>query len=376
MTQNPNSLGEVALILSGGGARGAYQAGVVKALAAAGVRVGAVAGASVGALNASIVASSPDLGTAATRLSELWSGLAALPSTELQLHPLLPPVRLGLYLTLLIAAGEDSRLAHMAATVTKTARTHVLRNRERRAAGEQDLFSIVLEQLLRFEPELAENPAVERLAATFFDEERLQEGLPLFVSTFRSHGVARDLGALIGSRLGFRDVDGSQYLQIQALPSGQRLAAVLASAALPLLFEAQVIGGEVHLDGGLGTWWGHTGNTPLTPILDQTGLRTVIVSHLTDGSLWDRRAYPDAVVIEIRPRTAITRDGLLADVAGVNPKRIASWIGQGEEDTKLTLKEIVEPLQNMSRGDDAREQRRTVIDSLQDRMAGEDKKPT
>ena len=56
------------LVLSGGGAKGAYQVGVVKALAEAGVRVDAVAGASIGALNGAIVAAAPSLADAAERL--------------------------------------------------------------------------------------------------------------------------------------------------------------------------------------------------------------------------------------------------------------------------------------------------------------------
>lgn len=42
---------EYGVVLEGGGARGAYQIGALKAVTEAGIRIGAVAGASVGALN-------------------------------------------------------------------------------------------------------------------------------------------------------------------------------------------------------------------------------------------------------------------------------------------------------------------------------------
>ena len=52
------------LVLSGGGAVGAYQAGVVKALAECGTQISMVSGASIGAFNGAIIAASPDLSEA------------------------------------------------------------------------------------------------------------------------------------------------------------------------------------------------------------------------------------------------------------------------------------------------------------------------
>jgi predicted acylesterase/phospholipase RssA len=50
----------VALVLQGGGALGAYQAGVYEGLHEAGIRPNWVAGISIGALNAAIIAGSPE----------------------------------------------------------------------------------------------------------------------------------------------------------------------------------------------------------------------------------------------------------------------------------------------------------------------------
>lgn len=63
------------LVLSGGGAVGAYQAGVVKALAECGTQISMVSGASIGAFNGAIIAASPDLSEAAARLEALWKHL-------------------------------------------------------------------------------------------------------------------------------------------------------------------------------------------------------------------------------------------------------------------------------------------------------------
>src|SRR5690242_12951994 len=51
--------GSTALVLQGGGALGAYQAGVYEGLAAAGIRPDWLAGVSIGAINAALIAGNP-----------------------------------------------------------------------------------------------------------------------------------------------------------------------------------------------------------------------------------------------------------------------------------------------------------------------------
>src|SRR5690242_8105879 len=51
----------VGLVLAGGGARGAYQAGAVRYLAECGIHIRMICGASIGALNGAVVACGPDL---------------------------------------------------------------------------------------------------------------------------------------------------------------------------------------------------------------------------------------------------------------------------------------------------------------------------
>ena len=58
LTQQPQG-GGLGLVLSGGGAKGAYQAGVLRALTEEGVVATHVAGASIGALNGALVAAAP-----------------------------------------------------------------------------------------------------------------------------------------------------------------------------------------------------------------------------------------------------------------------------------------------------------------------------
>ena len=62
----------VALVLQGGGALGAYQAGVYEALAEANIHPDWIAGISIGAINAAIIAGNPP-NTRVDRLREFWT---------------------------------------------------------------------------------------------------------------------------------------------------------------------------------------------------------------------------------------------------------------------------------------------------------------
>ncbi|MFV0523469.1 MAG: patatin-like phospholipase family protein [Acidimicrobiales bacterium] len=74
---NPGDLPRpLAFVLSGGGAWGAAQVGMIRALTERGVRPDLVVGSSVGALNGSMVAADPE--RAADRLTEIWSDLGWL----------------------------------------------------------------------------------------------------------------------------------------------------------------------------------------------------------------------------------------------------------------------------------------------------------
>ena len=70
-TASPDKPGRIALVLQGGGALGAYQAGVYEALHDAGLEPDWVAGVSIGGINAAIIAGNPPE-TRVARLREFW----------------------------------------------------------------------------------------------------------------------------------------------------------------------------------------------------------------------------------------------------------------------------------------------------------------
>jgi NTE family protein len=89
-TIDRKALGQIVLVLQGGGALGAYQAGVYQALCEAGIEPDWVIGTSIGAINASLIA-----GNAAEqrlpRLNEFWRRVTHPPMARLAAASLLGP---------------------------------------------------------------------------------------------------------------------------------------------------------------------------------------------------------------------------------------------------------------------------------------------
>src|SRR4051812_5232255 len=83
----------IALVLQGGGALGAYQAGVMEGLAEAGIEPDWIAGISIGAINAALIAGNPPE-TRIARLRDFWTTVSqpatwplATPWLEAALEP-------------------------------------------------------------------------------------------------------------------------------------------------------------------------------------------------------------------------------------------------------------------------------------------------
>lgn len=81
--------GTVALVLQGGGALGAYQAGVYQALEEAALRPNWIAGISIGALNAAIIAGNPPE-QRVEKLDEFWRSICQTPLPSLPFSPFDP----------------------------------------------------------------------------------------------------------------------------------------------------------------------------------------------------------------------------------------------------------------------------------------------
>jgi len=259
----PNEM-KVGLVLSGGGAKGAYQVGVVKALRELGTTIDMVSGASIGALNGAILASAPSFTTGVDRLEKLWLTLAKDSPIS---------IKSSSYLQLLAATGLRLNGLGYLRLLVDGAHSWAKKTGFELPAIFDKLDSGIL----------CDKP-LQSLMDQYLDTKALTHGLPLYISVFESLGSTIDLLRTAVAEMGILDTPGSEFLHIQSLPEKIQKEVLLASAAIPLLFAPRNINGSRYSDGGQGGWQKAQGNTPITPLL-KAGCNMVIVTHLSDGSL-------------------------------------------------------------------------------------------
>ena len=109
MTGVPST--RTALVLSGGGAKGAFEAGVIDGLLAGGVTFDVLSGTSAGGLNAAALA----VGLPSSAIIDLWSGLESRDVYRLRrdIHRLLRPVHLLAHPDRLLGLGPHTTSEHL-----------------------------------------------------------------------------------------------------------------------------------------------------------------------------------------------------------------------------------------------------------------------
>jgi len=248
----------IALVLQGGGALGAYQAGVYEALAEAGIHPDWVAGISIGAINSAIIA-----GNAPTervdKLRAFWERITARPTWEL-------------------AGAWFDTMPHgdFARSVINQISAEIAL-----FEGASDFFSP------RFPPPFFQ--AAGSLAATsFYDTRALRSTLEELVDFDRINaGETRlSVGAVNVTSGNFTYFDTTKH----------RLAPehVMASGALPPGFPAVEIDGEFYWDGGL------ISNTPLQWVVMQSGTRADTLAFQVD--LWSAGGRFPATLTDVSTR--------------------------------------------------------------------------
>jgi NTE family protein len=212
------------LVLQGGGALGAYQAGAFEALSEAGIVPDWVSGISIGAINAAVIAgNAPE--RRVEKLRAFWNAV----SSGLQSSPWLPSQFARAFFNELTAAAGAS-------------------------LGVTGFFEP------RFLSPLLE-PAGTPAALSFYDTAPLHKTLTELVDFGRiqSGPVRLSVGA-VNVRTG----------NVVYFDSKERALApehIMASGALPPGFPPMIIDGEAYWDGGL------VSNTPLQYVLDSGGPR-------------------------------------------------------------------------------------------------------
>lgn len=208
------------LVLQGGGALGAYQAGAYEGIANAGVELDWIAGVSIGAINSALIAGNPP-GRRVERVREFWTRVS-------QFTP--PPLPLGL----------EMMRAMMNSLSTASAM----------AFGVPGFFVP-----RKVPPAFAPEGSIEALS--FYDTEPLRATLEDLVDfdLINSKKTRLSLGA-VNLRTGY-----SVYFDNRTTRIGPEH--VMASGALPPGFPPVEIEGEMYWDGGI------VSNSPLTYVTDE-----------------------------------------------------------------------------------------------------------
>ncbi len=231
---------EIGLVLSGGGARGAYQVGVLRQLARMRpeLELPVITGVSAGAINAAYLAQAPEnFGRRAEDLARLWLGLEVHEVLDVKGTTLAAnAMRWGLRL---ISGGRS---------LAPTTRGLV----DARPLG--DLLARVLE--------------TDDRGALVGVERNLSAGrLEALAITATSYASGRSVTWVQG-----RQIELWERPDRSAMRSRIGLAHIQASAALPLLFPAVRVDGEWYGDGGIRL------ATPLAPAIHLGASRLLAIS--------------------------------------------------------------------------------------------------
>jgi NTE family protein len=248
----------IALVLQGGGALGAYQAGVYQGLHEAGIRPNWLAGISIGALNTAIIAGAPEQ-RRVDCLREFWETICAVPVEW--------PAGEGLGDTLPFAF--DLRSAHNIAAAARAL-----------FQGQPGFFKP------RFPPPFL-SPFAGAASTSFYDTAPLRRTLERLVDFDRlNSGEIRVSVGAVNVRNG-----NLTYFDTAA----RRLGAehFMASGALPPGFPAVEIDGEHYWDGGV------VSNTPLSYVLTSEPRRDTLTFQV---DLWSARGQLPSDLLELSSR--------------------------------------------------------------------------
>ena len=247
----------IALLLQGGGAQGAYQAGVYEALTEAGLHPDWVAGISIGAINSALIAGNPPE-RRVEKLRQFWEGIttetfAGLPQDFLKY------VTKGDW-----ARGLMSLMNAQTATVN----------------GAPGFFAP------RVPPPWAQpTGAVE--ATSFYSTATLKSTLEALVDFDRIN--AQEMRFSVGAV----NVRSGNFVYFDAATHRIGPEHVMASGALPPGFPAVEIDGECYWDGGL------VSNTPLQWVLDSTPRQDTLAFQV---DLWCARGDFPGNLAEVETR--------------------------------------------------------------------------
>jgi NTE family protein len=251
---------QITLLLQGGGALGAYQAGVYQALAEADLHPDWVAGISIGAINCALIAGNPPDRRVA-RLREFWESVSASP--------------LGIPYFKAIELKDE--LNHKF--------VNALRAMNILAFGAPNFFVPRM-------PPAALWFTGNIIKTSYYDNSPLRATLARLVDFDRINdgGMRFSVGAV--------DIRSGDFTYFDTTTHRIAVEHVMASGSLPPGFPATEIGGEYFWDGGL------ISNTPLQWVLDSRPRCDTLAFQV---DLWSARGElpKDLIAVEVRQKEII-----------------------------------------------------------------------
>jgi NTE family protein len=249
----------VALVLQGGGALGAYQAGVFQGLEEAGISLSWLAGVSIGSLNIAIIAGNPPE-TRLARLREFWETICQ-PNAGLTMDPFIEQTLFNVNDTL-----RQSLSAYHAGTAL--------------LFGQNGFFRP------RFPPPPTHTPG-DPGVASFYDTTALQTTLERLCDFDRINSRTQQVS------VGAVNVRTGNLVNFDNTRDTLRAEHFIASGALPPAFAPVEIDGEHYWDGGL------VSNTPLLQVLESRPLRDTLAFQV---DLWSARGRVPGNMSEVYDR--------------------------------------------------------------------------
>lgn len=240
--------GQIVLVMQGGGALGAFQAGVYEGMHEAGIEPDWVVGTSIGAINGALIAGNAPADRLA-RLREFWRLVASVDAPW--------------------AAWRAFGLGNLAHNLSVV------------ASGIPGFFSPNLQALY------GANAPVGITDASFYSTDPLRGTLQELVNfELITHGATRlTLGAV--------QVSSGRMRYFDSRDDAVGLDHVMASGALPPAFPAVEIEGEHYWDGGLYS------NTPIEVVMDDNPRRDSVIFA---AELWQRSRELPSSIAEVTSR--------------------------------------------------------------------------
>ena len=278
---------KIGLVLSGGGAKGAYEAGVFKALWELDLmdQISVVSGTSVGAVNALLLSMNDH-----NVMKETWTNLSY---------------------SQLITSQENTRKIRFPELLDKI--------------KQANSSNSIIEQLKSSDIGLLS-----------------QVGIRYFIEEFVDMKVIRSSNKNLYACAYNIDDEKPDYFKLNDYNKEELMNIVLASCAIPYIFKPIIINGKRYADGGIHNpayQKNNTDNVPINP-LKKYDLNLIIVTHLSYTTKINKNEFNGSPIIDIYPSTPLELINGVGSLK-ISKSTLENHIEQGYRDAMVILAPII-----------------------------------